>query len=691
MSIINTLLGTPLGYIIYLAYRLTGSYGLAIVIFAVVVRIVLFPVTTLAHRNSIRFLQIQPALHIVKQRYSGDKERLNEEQYELYKKEKYNPSIGLVPLFLQLFLIMGILQVIYNPLQHLLHLSSGEIKAITSANWVPFAVHAGSGEQLRIMEAIQRSENLDGIRAALSSFPDADGTIALISNTDLRFFGLNLGETPSLRNPTSALIVPIVSALSALVFCLIQNAISPGAISQSKGTNNGLTVFTVALSLYFALVTPVGVGIYWTMGNLMGIVSTFALNALYNPKKLAAEAILHIYSMKKTPSQLREERELKKKLRIREKADAARFTSAKKQLVFYALTGGQYKFYKNIIEYILENSDIVIHYLTNDPNDAVFRMDNPQLIPYYAGANKTISLMLRLDTDILATTVTDLQVYHIKRSVVRDDIEYIYVFHTITSTHLTLKEQALDNYDTLFCVGSHQTTEARRREEMAGLKKRNLVKVGYCLYDQLVESYAKLSVGIHEKPRILIAPSWQNDNILETCIDGILHVLIDKGYNIIVRPHPQFTNLFPERMAALADAYSRYSINDEITFDLDLSNNESIYASDILITDWSNIAYEFSYCTLKPCIFINTPMKVMNPNYEKYEVEVLDITLRDKVGISFGMDEIEKLGEAVENMLSDKVSFRDRISQTLDEYLFYPGRSGEAGGRYIIKQLELRT
>ena len=131
MSVINTVLGVPLGYAIYFAYIFTNSYGFAIIIFAVIAKIVLFPVSVLAHKNSIRLLQIQPALHIIKRRYAGDKEQLNEEQYNLFKKEKYSPFVGLIPLFLQLFLIIGVMQVMYHPLQHLLRLEPDAVSVIS--------------------------------------------------------------------------------------------------------------------------------------------------------------------------------------------------------------------------------------------------------------------------------------------------------------------------------------------------------------------------------------------------------------------------------------------------------------------------------------------------------------------------------------------------------------------------------
>jgi len=629
MNIIETVLGVPLGYVLYAAFLITGGFGMAIVIFAAISKLLLFPLIRLAHLNSIRLLKLQPALSAIKKRYNQDKERLNEEQYKLFGKERYSPLVGLVPLLAQLLLLVGMLQVMYDPLRH-----------------------------MRLPEG-----------------------------TDLRFLIFDLGVIPSLRNPSAELIIPLLSGLAALLFSLVQNSISPGALSQGKKTNLGLAVFNVGLSVYFAAVTPAGVGLYWTAGNLCAIAVAFALYQMYNPRKLAAEALAQQKAERKTPAEHKEEKERNKALRTRENDDAARFLAKKKQLVFYALSSGQYKYYKNTIEYLLEHSDIVIHYLTSDPDDAVFQQNSERLIPYFASQRKTIFLMLKLDADIMVTTVPDLQSYHMKRSVVRDDIEYIYTFHSPTSTSLIYKEKAFDTFNTVFCVGPHQVAELRRREELANLTRRKLVKTGYGLYDQLVESYAGILSVQNEKPLILIAPSWQADNILDICIDSMLEALLGQGRIVVVRPHPQYTRLFPERMEFLAKRYCRYVTDGELIFELDFSSNRSIFTSDVLITDWSGISYEFSYCTHRPCIYINTPMKIMNPNYEQYGLEVLDISLRDKVGVSIDVNDLGRLNEAVVDLLENKDSYKNQIEQTLKQYVYHPGRSGEAGGKYIIDRL----
>lgn len=689
MNIINTILGIPLGYIVYAAYQLLNNYGVAIIVFTLITRVIVFPISYLTHRNSIRLLQIQPSLNLIKKRWSHDKERLNEEQYNLFKKEKYSPFLGVIPLIVQFILVIGVMQVMYNPLQHLFHLDKSVIDALIQASREFYGTQGGYGEQLRIIDAMHDDASLSVFQTALAGFPGSESILQSLSSIDLRFLGLNMGEIPSLTAPTIALIVPFISGCSSLSYCLLQSYLSPGALSQNKATSIFFTVFTVVISLYFVLITPLGVGIYWIFGNILSMVVLLLLYGIYSPRKYAGEALAELEAARKTPAQLLEERKRNKELKAREKQDGTRFSAANKKLVFFALTSGQYKYYKEIIDYILENTDIVIHYITNDPDNALFGKPNERILPYYYKTERKMTLlMLRLECDIFVTTVPELGNHYLKRSASKDDIEYIYIPHGIGNGLHTSKEGSGDNYDTLFCVGPHQVAEMRCREKLAGIPRRNLVKAGYGLYDQLVRAYKDIADVTNERPKILIAPSWQDENILDLCVEEMLESLLGNNYNIIVRPHPQYTQIFPERMSTLADKYSDYTATGELTFELDFSGNESIFSSDILITDWSGIAYEFSFCTLKPCIYVNTPMKVINPNYKNYDVENFDLVIRDIAGVSINPDEIETINKAVARLLTNVDEYKDRIEKAVEKYLYHPGNNGKAGGKYIIERLK---
>ena len=90
-----------------------------------------------------------------------------------------------------------------------------------------------------------------------------------------------------------------------------------------------------------------------------------------------------------------------------------------------------YKYFQNVIETILRKTDIVIHYITSDPKDEVFALANDNFHVYYIGENKLIVLMMKMEADIVCMTMPDLHKYHIKRSMVKNDIEYVYMDHGV--------------------------------------------------------------------------------------------------------------------------------------------------------------------------------------------------------------------------------------------------------------------
>jgi YidC/Oxa1 family membrane protein insertase len=107
-----------------------------------------------------------------------------------------------------------------------------------------------------------------------------------------------------------------------------------------------------------------------------------------------------------------------------------------------------------------------------------------------------------------------------------------------------------------------------------------------------------------------------------------------------------------------------------------------------VITDWSTIAHEFSYATKKPSLFINTPMKVMNPNYKRIAAVPLDISLRDQIGISVDTDKLDTLLDKVNYLLSKREEYRQKITDVMQENIFNIGSSAEKGGAYIIETLK---
>jgi YidC/Oxa1 family membrane protein insertase len=380
--------------------------------------------------------------------------------------------------------------------------------------------------------------------------------------------------------------------------------------------------------------------------------------------------------------------------RQKEKEDLKKFFEVKnKKLVFYSENGGYYKYFENYIDYILDNSDIVIHYITSDFNDNIFKFKNSKLKTYYISEKKLIFLMMKLEADIVVMTMPDLQNFHIKRSLVSRDIEYIYVFHAPLSFLTTIRHGALDHYDTIFSTGKFQDAEIRESEKLYNLKPKNIVKCGYGLIENMRKNYLdnySLYNSNKEKQIILIAPSWFDDNILDSCLTDIVDSLLNKGWQLMVRPHPEYLKRFPDRWNSILSKYHDLP-ESQLGFDSNFSSTERVFSADLVISDWSWISYEFALAVQKPVLFINTKMKIVNPYWDKIPLEPLNITLRSQIGIQLEIAEINnKIEDSIRSLLLNKDIWRDKIEQIQNDYLYNFGSSGEVGGKYIISRINDR-
>lgn len=678
-GLINTVFGVPLGYLMYFSYKLVGNYGMSIIIFTLLTKVLMLPLSLVSQKNSIKMVKMQPRLDEIKQRYAGNAQQILLEQKKLYKEEKYSSFASLLPLLIQIPLILGLINVIYNPLQHLIHLDSNLIAELTKkvGELLGGGMPAGAAAQIEVLNAVKSSP---------SSFVNLLGNAKALSDIralDFLFLGFDLAQKPNLSD--ISLLIPLLSGLSSFLLSALQNKHNVLQREQGFIGKWGMAAFLVAFSTYFAFIVPMGIGLYWIAGNYLSIPVLFLSNLIYNPNKYI-DYENRSQKPKLTAAQRKALREEKRKNRQRENEDSKRFFAGPKKLVFYSESSGFYKYFAAIIDYLLDNCELDIHYVTSDPKDKIFENKNDRIKAYYIGPNKLIAFMMKMDADMVVMTLPDLDQYHIKRSIVRKDVEYIYLDHGMTSYHLMLREHALDSYDTIFVYGPNHITEIRQMEELYGTKVKKLVKTGYALLDELLAGVATMQNQENEKKQVMIGPSWQKDNLLEYCLNDMLSQMLHRGYKVILRPHPEFIKRFPDKMKAIEERY-KDDVGEDFEIETDFSSNASVYTSDLVVTDWSSIAQEFSYATKKPSLFINTPMKIMNPNYKKIDAVPLDISLRDEIGVSVDIEDFEKLPKIIDDLLNRPDFYREKITQVVEDNIYNIGRAAEASGQYIIGRL----
>lgn len=671
----------PFGYLMKWCWELLHNYGLAIILFTLVTKLVMLPLSIWVHKNSIKMVKLQPEINFLKVKFYGDKERILEEQSKLQKREKYNPLISILPLLIQIILLFAVLYIIKEPLTHVLHINDDVCRALAGAINVDYRE-----DQLAIIRAV-----LEGRITATDSIPN--DVIQLISTFKLDFIGIRLDNVASKVWGWYTL-VPVVAAASAYLLCYVQNKANVLQAEQSKLNKYGMTALSVGLSLYLGFFVYTGVALYWIAGNVFAVIQQFALNAAINPKKYvdyeqlekSREELAKIEAIGSDGKKDAAYREHQR----REKADYKRFFKiVNKHVVIWSERSGFYKYYEALIEGLLKSSNLVIHYITNDPDDAIFKKaeTEPRIKPYYISQKKLITMMMRMDSDMVIMTTPDLQTYYIKRSLVRRDTEYIFVPHDMMSVHMGFRKGSLDNFDTIFATGPHVEREVRATEQTYGLNKKTIVKFGYPLAEKLEAAYEAEPKTERSVKEILIAPSWQEDNLLDSCIDTLIEKLVCDEYHITVRPHPEYSKRYGEKLKALVDKY-KDAPAERLTFELDFTVNKSIYSSDLLITDWSGIAYEFAFATKKPVLFVNTKMKVENPEWQKIGQTPAEIYLRPQIGHALEKEELpDKVKEAADDLISRSAEYHDKINELKNSHLYSYNSNGAEGVKYILKRL----
>lgn len=612
-------------------YAICNNYGWAIVLFTLLSKIVLIPVSVWVQLNSIKMVKMQPEINYLNAKHFGDKDAIAEGQGDIYKKYKYNPLASMIPLIIQLIILMGLIEV---------------------------------------------------IKAGIND-----------PSINIMFYGIDLGKVPSVVKG-SYILSPVIAGLSAWIMCVCQNASNVLQSEQSAYNKYSTMIISVGLSLYLGWFVSVGVAVYWVASNLLSTAQLYILNFFINPKKY-----IDYEELEKSRKALDELKGLgseeKRKLfgdekTKREKQDYKRFFSVvNKKLVFYSEGSGFYKYYKGTIEYLLEHTNITIHYITSDYNDRIFDLagKNDKIRAYYIGEKKLITLMMKMDADIVVMTTPDLETYHIKRSYVRKDIEYIFVMHDMGSFNLTNRNGAVDHFDTVFCTGKHQKEEVEKIEIAKNLPKKTTVEAGYDLLDDMIKDYES-NKTVTERPVILIGPSWQVDSIMDSCIDDILEGFKNSEFDVIVRPHPQYVRHKAEKCEALKEKYKEYS---NISVQTDFSSNSTVFDAAILVTDWSGICFEYAYTTKRPVIFIDTPMKVMNPEYKMIDTVPINIMLRNEIGKSIAMEDAKSTIDVAREMIANADSYSDKIEAFRNEYVYNLGHSAEISAKYIINQLKKKV
>jgi YidC/Oxa1 family membrane protein insertase len=252
---------------------------------------------------------------------------------------------------------------------------------------------------------------------------------------------------------------------------------------------------------------------------------------------------------------------------------------------------------------------------------------------------------------------------------------------------MVYRSGAFDHFDALFCVGPYHVKEIRANEKLYNLKPKNLIESGYGRLDSIIEQaqYYPQTVGGDGKKKVLVAPSWGDHTLLETCAIELVSILLKNGYQVVYRPHPMTVR---HRRKLLAELNLRFEGNGDFSYETQVESQESLHSSDIMISDWSGTAIEYAFGLERPVIFIDLPRKINNSEYGEISIEPFEVTIRSKIGSVISTSRLEDIPKHIEELCSNPDSFKQEIRKIRSESVYNVGTSGAVGAAYIVQTVE---
>lgn len=292
----SEIIGVPLGYIMWLMYQITHNYAWSIILFTLVTKIILFPLSVKQQKSSAAMAAFQPKLEKLKKQYANNQQKLQEEQMKLYSEEGINPMASCLPLFIQFPILYGIFDVVYRPLTHILHAGKDAIAAANEITKNIFGdavpVYFQHRPEIYIVKEVQKDPS--AFSSMTEQFPDF---VEKVTNFNNKLFGIvDLGDIPTLHpeawNAAAIilLMIPIMSGviqLAMTVYMQIRNKkMNPDA--PNMGGMNIMLYVMPLFSIWIAFRYPAGIGFYWTMSSLFSFVQSIVLYHVYTPEYVAS-------------------------------------------------------------------------------------------------------------------------------------------------------------------------------------------------------------------------------------------------------------------------------------------------------------------------------------------------------------------------------------------------------------------
>lgn len=282
-----------------LMFVFDNDYFIALTVFTILTRLILFPLNIKQQRTMAKTTRLQPKIQKIQKKYANvkdprERQKQNEEMQALYAREGHNPmNMGCGPMVFQMIFLMGIIGIIYYPVQYIL-----DIDVVPQADAIVQAIGAKTGA--RYYFQLDIIQNFDAYKEILTTkFADlfTPEKVAAIEayKSHLSIGSLDMTQTPHWKDGL-IVIFPILclvtSLASSVISTLIQKKNNPAAAQQNSQMMMMMLMMPL-FSFWFSFQVPAAVGFYWIISSLVAIVQQLVMAYLYPPKKNVAREMVN--------------------------------------------------------------------------------------------------------------------------------------------------------------------------------------------------------------------------------------------------------------------------------------------------------------------------------------------------------------------------------------------------------------
>jgi len=293
----------PFAALLRLFYNLTGSYGVAIILFTIVIKLIMLPFQMKSKKSMVRMTRMNGRIQEIQKKYANNQAKMNEEIQKLYAEEGINPMGGCLWSFLPLPILMALYSIIRQPITHFMMISQETVQklvdAVTAAGVDMTAIvqHAKDGS-IVMKDGIAQLMPYGQINLAkmAASMPELTEGIEGWINVNYNFLGMDLTVNPwdALKNFASTpaaiglILIPILAGGSQLLFSIMSMKQQKGDAANNASMKSMMYMMPL-MSVYISFIMPAALGVYWIAQSAISLVQEPLMNKFYNSKIEAEE------------------------------------------------------------------------------------------------------------------------------------------------------------------------------------------------------------------------------------------------------------------------------------------------------------------------------------------------------------------------------------------------------------------